>query len=219
MKVKIQQKINNICYYCGSPAVSKEHIPPKSLFPKEYRKNLITVPSCHKHNTFKSGEDEYFVNILRTSVQMNDVGLQQSKKATRSFIRNKKKLSSILIDAKQIIYDGKLTIQYNVDKKRLDQYFVCLAKGIYFAHYNKRFYGIVDPIFLPHLQNVHPTKEIKGLLTSINALFSKIEKIGGNPKVFFYQVKGNDFLLTFYEKAKLLLIFLNENAADRYENS
>ena len=53
------------CYYCGEPAMSEEHVPPKCLFPeqkdtgKDYRKNLITVPSCDKHNAGKSCDDEF----------------------------------------------------------------------------------------------------------------------------------------------------------------
>jgi len=43
---------NQLCYMCGAPAVSKEHVPPKCIFPEQkdiagqnFRDGLITVPS------------------------------------------------------------------------------------------------------------------------------------------------------------------------------
>jgi hypothetical protein len=60
--------MKHICYYCNEIATTKEHTPPKCFFPKkkdlpsgspDYRKNLITVPSCEKHNTGRSKDDEY----------------------------------------------------------------------------------------------------------------------------------------------------------------
>jgi len=44
------------CYYCGAPATSKEHVPPRGFFPKG--SDLITVPSCEIHNNDKSHIDE-----------------------------------------------------------------------------------------------------------------------------------------------------------------
>lgn len=45
--------MKGICYWCGKPAVSMEHVPPKCIFPEEkdirgiyegiFRKNLIKV--------------------------------------------------------------------------------------------------------------------------------------------------------------------------------
>jgi hypothetical protein len=60
------------CYFCGALATSKEHVPPRCLFPKagdvvdgaDYRKNLVTVASCDVHNMHKSKEDEYLRFIL-----------------------------------------------------------------------------------------------------------------------------------------------------------
>ena len=65
---------------CSQPATSKEHAPPKCLFPEQkdlepgqdLRVNLIKVPSCDKHNTEKSDNDVYLLyalvgNVLATS--------------------------------------------------------------------------------------------------------------------------------------------------------
>ena len=42
--------MGNICYWCGSSAVSRDHVPPRNLFPKRLRNNLVTVPACFEHN-------------------------------------------------------------------------------------------------------------------------------------------------------------------------
>lgn len=62
--------VSETCYMCDEPSTSREHVPPKCLFPtlesigRDLRKNLITVPSCDKHNSQKSDDDEFFRAIL-----------------------------------------------------------------------------------------------------------------------------------------------------------
>ena len=62
------------CYWCGRDATSREHVPPKCLFPEDkdiksiykgtFRRSLITVPSCDEHNLAKSHDDEYLMVCL-----------------------------------------------------------------------------------------------------------------------------------------------------------
>src|SRR5713101_10021908 len=49
------------CYYqgCAQGGTTKEHIPPKSFFPRDQRNQLLTVPSCGLHNNAKSSDDTY----------------------------------------------------------------------------------------------------------------------------------------------------------------
>ncbi|MBN8590811.1 MAG: hypothetical protein J0M33_03600 [Anaerolineae bacterium] len=51
------------CYYCGAPAVSREHIPPKEFF-KGHLCDSITVPSCDLHNSQKSQLDQAVMSAL-----------------------------------------------------------------------------------------------------------------------------------------------------------
>ena len=58
-------KAEKTCYMCEELATSVEHIPPQCLFPEQkdlpdgidLRKQLLTVPSCDKHNSKKSQDD------------------------------------------------------------------------------------------------------------------------------------------------------------------
>ena len=50
-----------ICVFCGNMReLTKDHIPPKTIFPKPRPNNLITVPSCYECNDSAKKDDEYF---------------------------------------------------------------------------------------------------------------------------------------------------------------
>lgn len=86
---------------CDNIATSSEHVPPKCLFPEQkdlsvdidLRKNLLKVPSCDAHNSQKSNDDEFFLYVLCTSFQINEIGLNQYQTKIR---RATKRNSSIL---------------------------------------------------------------------------------------------------------------------------
>jgi hypothetical protein len=66
-KIKLTKK----CYLCGQEgASSKDHIPPKGLFPKHIRKlnkkNLLTVPAHSNCNNSYDQDDELFRNFIIT---------------------------------------------------------------------------------------------------------------------------------------------------------
>jgi hypothetical protein len=73
------EKQPEICYACNNIATSREHVPPKCLFPTELginlRKALITVPSCEVHNGKKSDDDEFLLASLAGIIGCNDIGL------------------------------------------------------------------------------------------------------------------------------------------------
>ena len=85
------------CYFCGEPATSKEHVPPKCIFPEkkdslgyDFRRELITVPSCDEHNTVKADDDEFLFLCLAGNVSANVVGqLQRWKKIERAREKHK----------------------------------------------------------------------------------------------------------------------------------
>ncbi|MFA6297510.1 MAG: hypothetical protein WC629_03010 [Candidatus Paceibacterota bacterium] len=52
-------KKNDICYLCGKPATTYDHIPPKSMFPKDFQYKGIKVPACRDCNNATSKDDEY----------------------------------------------------------------------------------------------------------------------------------------------------------------
>ena len=99
MEVIFITNIENECYWCGAPATSKEHVPPKCLFPElkdiegiysdNCRKDLITVPSCDKHNLNKSKDDEILMACLAPLLGNNGIAyIHTCTKLKRAFSRN-----------------------------------------------------------------------------------------------------------------------------------
>jgi hypothetical protein len=52
------------CYMCAADATTREHVPPKSFFPRGHRDNLVTVPSCVAHNHDQSLDIEYVRTLI-----------------------------------------------------------------------------------------------------------------------------------------------------------
>jgi hypothetical protein len=72
---------NETCYMCENPPTSREHVPPKCLFPESkdvkgqnFRENLITVPSCDLHNSKKSKDDEFLMVSTAGIIGNNSIG-------------------------------------------------------------------------------------------------------------------------------------------------
>jgi hypothetical protein len=53
-----------ICTYCTQAANTKDHIPPKCMFPRPRPSTLITVPCCTDCNSSFSIDDEHFRDVL-----------------------------------------------------------------------------------------------------------------------------------------------------------
>jgi len=59
------RSIQQQCTYCGRTGeLTRDHIPPKNLFPKPRPSNLITVPCCETCNASFSRDDEHFRTIV-----------------------------------------------------------------------------------------------------------------------------------------------------------
>src|SRR5574340_1312449 len=117
------------CYMCPAQANSTEHVPPLCIFPESkdipkghnYRKNLITVPSCAEHNLRKSSDDEYFLFVLVSNWNTNYVGLQQWKtKVLRSF-KHKPSKVRIYKNFNPISINGINTGTFELDMNRFSE--------------------------------------------------------------------------------------------------
>lgn len=99
-------KRNGICYYCGSPATSREHIPPRLLF-RRTGCDSIVVPSCDLHNTQKSGSDQAVANALVNGIRRlpkrgtrptSQVAQQAIERLSRNLHRSKRLVSEFRLD-------------------------------------------------------------------------------------------------------------------------
>lgn len=215
---------------CEREADSREHVPPRNLFPevrdlgRNYRKNLITVPSCELHNSSKSHDDEFLMVSLAGLVGNNSIGYQHKiTKVDRALRRTANRLlDKVLIKRKFVqtveLRDNKFieVIWGTPDVKRLNFCFDHIARGLHYHHFGSRFDGQVK-VMLGYL--FHDDSNAKNLVEFIRdrAEIDLTGKpcYGENPDVFNYQVTDFDehglFLmkLCFYGGLKVYVSFLH----------
>jgi len=88
------QKINKsekLCYLCGKPgADTKDHIPPRGIFPKELKGQLITVAAHKSCNEMYSADDELFRNVTIMASHRSPEGLKAwNEQVVSSWKKNK----------------------------------------------------------------------------------------------------------------------------------
>ena len=84
-------ELNWVCVYCGleEPDVrdrTRDHIPPKNLFPEPRPSDLITVPCCRQCNSSASEDDEYFRFVLTSRIDTSDH--PEAEKVRQSIFRS-----------------------------------------------------------------------------------------------------------------------------------
>jgi len=195
------------CYMCDRPATSREHVPPKCLFPdkrdigrKNFRKNLITVPSCKLHNSEKSSDDEFLMVSIAGIVGNNSIGLTHNLTKVRRAIKRSayRLLRDIFLEGETyLIRDDKNkfldVIWGKPNHIRLNRCFEHIVRGIYHYHFSKRFHGEVKTLlgFLKYDES--SAENFSNLIRDkCEVELASKDKIGGNPGVFYYQVSDAD---------------------------
>ena len=213
------------CYMCDSPASSNEHAPPKCIFPEQkdtpsgnnYRKNLITVPSCNAHNTARSKDDEYLLHALAASITSNDVGLNQFlTKVRRALERNPKLVSSLPIGEtpsfNYVTESGQLDEAFPViaDGERIDRVITSCARALYLFETGKKFVGATKAI-APFMSYLDPSVD-QAVITALGYAkdFLKLAPAKGeNQDVFYYKFAEGAgtavLLLCFYGRTEFLV--------------
>jgi len=189
------------CYACDGIATSKEHVPPRSFFPPSYRKNLITVPSCDIHNSEKSKNDGYLRSLIAIYYENNLEGqLLFSQKVMRSLKRRPNLIKRFFFtgDVYPALINGKPSMAFSYDSKRLEETIACIAKAIYYHHFQMKWTEQLQ--IIPASAAVSP--KVKGYEVQ-NAWLAKLKsmefetlKFGENQDIFYYQFledANNDF--------------------------
>jgi hypothetical protein len=93
------------CAYCGRPATTRDHVPPKKLFTPPLPGNLITVPACDNCNNRASEDDEAFQNEL--SIMAGSFGesvnaAERLQPTMRSIRRNRATLGRMVSGAQLV---------------------------------------------------------------------------------------------------------------------
>ena len=121
------------CYFpgCEKKGITKEHIPPRSFFPKGEKEQLLTVKSCEDHNNAKCTDDLYVLaQICINASPSNRAREIFLKKIAPQLNFNGSALRKRLAKDSVQLPDG--TVKYPVDVSRFDEFFTALSCGLIF---------------------------------------------------------------------------------------
>ncbi len=224
----------NKCYMCQTNASNMEHVPPKCIFPEakdvsdgnNYRKNLITVPSCEIHNNSRSKDDEYLLFVLVANILSNNHARNHfNSKVIRAINRRNHVYENFAKENKRVTLEepnGTLisTVGIKVDRDRFDRVIDHIAHGIFFYHFKERFVGEAE-VFSESFINLDSINALnynvydQNLGQNISDLFGEFEYFGDNPEIFQYQlVKALDTVLIrliFYSDFKVTACLRKSN--------
>ncbi len=222
---------------CDLEGTSKEHVPPLCLFPEpkdvkglNFRNNLITVPSCEKHNAKKSNDDEFLLVAIAGIVGNNQLGYMQTITKVNRALRRKssdflgKSIMKNIKSGTKNINGYEFPVLFgNPDHERFLNCFEHIVYGLYFHEHQKRFAGEVSLLlgFIEHTQ-----KDSQTFLEFCRKRFEmedlRLEEKGQNPDVFKYQFCEPDvdgligFKLTFYGGTEVFGALIPEGKKPSY---
>ena len=127
------------CYFqgCQRKGITKEHIPPRSFFPKGENEQLLTVKSCELHNNRKATDDQYVLaQICMNASPSNRAREIFLKKIKPQLCHNNNSFGKLLLKDSKTLPDGN--VLYSVDIQRFDSFFTALSCGIIFKTCNKQ---------------------------------------------------------------------------------
>lgn len=212
---------------CDEIATSKEHVPPKCLFPEQedlpggidLRKQLLTVQSCDTHNSKKSHDDEYFLYFLGGCNQINKIGRNHyTSKIRRAIKRNSSLFRKMTKTAVPVIITDPHTMKQEeslaltLEPARVNNIIRQLSRAIYYHHYKEKLIGNVK-YQAEFMATTTDPSEMQNNKFSVEAdiIFQNAPYFGENSEVFKYQVIENEesktMRLYFYEGCRLLLMF------------
>jgi len=216
-KTSIQQ-----CVYCGAGGtLTRDHVPPKAIFPKPRPLDLITVPACLKCNQANSKDDEYFrlsLNVREElsenpAVQRGQPVVMRSLLDPKSPGKRQSFINSIrlveLMTPSGIYIKDHLAIETNTS--RLRNVVRRIVRGLFYHHNNCRLPQNYE-VYVCDEENFvkFPEPERVKFDPIVNALKNQNPRvIGQGVFSYHYGVNTSDphstyWILTFYERAAYL---------------
>lgn len=229
---------SSICYACGKRSTSREHVPPISIFPEgkdmdgeNLRKDLITVPSCDKHNSRKSKDDEFLMITLGAATGTNKYGfLHHTTKISRAIQRNEPFYKNkVLKEQKEILFETKNgkkipLIIGKPDTSRLMRCFKQIGLGLYYNEFGKRFIGDIKVIMDFIIDQNDTMKQIKTLLKDQFEVEAEGLQIkGANSEIFNYCFLPPDqfgviaLKMVFYDGLEVYVGFKSKDAKEPFD--
>ena len=218
------------CYMCSGAATSREHVPPRCLFPElrdlpvgfDFRKNLISVPSCDLHNSEKAKDDEYLMFLLSTALQGNRFKQQHFEtKVMRALRRKPAAYGAFMPNLTPVaIQEGNgpmvETCAFEVDVDRFSRCTRHIACGVLYHHTSLKPLNevrvVTDAFAALKGPNAEETNRLFHDMTlRIGEAFSLVPIQGENRPIFQYRLHTtaegvHAVLMIFYEGIRVAAI-------------
>ena len=131
-----------LCAICGEQnATTRDHVPPKSIFPTPRPNHLVTVPCCFDCNNGASDLDDLFkVYLSLQAAGTNEIAIALfENKTLRTLERNQRLLNTINEQSTRVQItndkgekESRLGVQWN--SKAHDAVIERTIRGLYFHH-------------------------------------------------------------------------------------
>jgi hypothetical protein len=131
-----------VCAICGKKeATTKDHVPPKAIFPKPRPENLIRVPACTDCNNGASVYDDLFKVYLSMQVAgQSEISSRLFREKTARTLKHNRKLLTQLAEKSKELHieneNGNLVTRTGVlwDSEAHDIVMERIIRGLYFHH-------------------------------------------------------------------------------------
>ena len=207
---------------CDEPSVNREHAPPECVFPPEshLRKNLITVPSCKKHNADKSCDDELLQCVLAFANNSSSHAYRMTDEVVLPRLERKPHLTATFMpDLRDF---GNREGRFTPDLARFESSMRAAVRGLYYhdTKFKAKLLVAEMQVFWPLLRN-----DEGEFSPEFMALHEWAEQnlppaaSGANPAIFQYRFDplpgGQQQMcrLRFYEGVPVYAVWNMENAA------
>lgn len=137
--------VQRVCYRCGSPATTREHVVPRCLYPDPPAHKLLTVPACRDCNNALTKDEEYFRTVLASAWIESDAARKVAEqKVHPSFNRPERDgLRKLLLANSRDIYLPSnhgfvLTAILKADGARMDRVAEKIVRGLYYHETKKK---------------------------------------------------------------------------------
>jgi len=182
------------CYWCGQKAINKEHVPPKSLFPKGKREQLITVRSCEIHNNHFSKLDERFKILFQLAKNSNEVAKNEFTRKTLKALKRKES-KRFFDDLKDRVQSkrmaGKDEVAIALSGTEHYDFLEKIVRGLYYVHMESPAKNGVVMTFCKQISYESlPYSEAIGDLIPLLSSDKMIEGNCSNSDIFYYKYFG-----------------------------
>lgn len=135
-----------VCYWCGATPTSREHVPPKGLFPKNKRKDLKTVPSCDEHNHAFKKLDERMRFYIQGGCQTPSAFAEFNDTTIRGLKNPEQRaLANSLINSLKLLPDGNAVVSMEYREHYI--YYEKIARGLHYLVHKFPFFGVCKSFY------------------------------------------------------------------------